>query len=172
MYLCESGYRGHITRKGPMMGAGKALREKHRRVIQHKSEEYGRWHVRSRWFQWEWDTEVRERRGLAPGQNNLESLQRNQEQGTPVSEWCCQEVVNTKSAGCAASCLGPDSGHWWYQNVAVLTAESVWVWPLTWKTKVLNCASGQVHAGLPASSLTSGIFQLHPDTVWGRADLF
>lgn len=39
-----------------MMGAGKALREKHLRVIQHKSEEYGRWHVRSRWFQWGWDT--------------------------------------------------------------------------------------------------------------------
>lgn len=39
----------------------------------------------------------------------LESLQRNQEQSTPVSEWCCQELVNTKSAGCA--CLGPDSGH-------------------------------------------------------------
>lgn len=40
------------------------------------------------------------------------------------------------------------------------------------KKKVLNCASGQVHAGLPASSLTSGIFQLRPDTVLGRADLF
>lgn len=47
--------------------------------------------------------EVGERRELAPSQKKkLESLQRNQEQSTPVSEWCCQELVNTKSAGCAA----------------------------------------------------------------------
>lgn len=103
VYLCESGYRGQITRKGPMMGAGKALREKHHRVIQHKPEEYGSWHVTNRWFQWGWDTGRWERGENWPqAKKKLESLQRNQEQSTPVSEWCCQELVNTKSAGCAA----------------------------------------------------------------------
>lgn len=61
VYLCESGYRDQTTREGPMMGAGKALREKHHRVIQHKPEEYGSWHVTSRWFQWGWDTGMWER---------------------------------------------------------------------------------------------------------------
>lgn len=42
-----------------------------------------------------------ERTGPKP-KKKLESLQRNQEQSTPVSEWCCQELVNTKSAECAA----------------------------------------------------------------------
>lgn len=46
--------------------------------------------------------EVGERRELAPSQKKLESLQRNQEKSTPVSEWYCQELVNTKSAECAA----------------------------------------------------------------------
>lgn len=96
-----------------MLGAGKALREKHHRVKQHKPEEYGSWHVRKWRFQWGGDTGRWERGEDRPQakKKNLESLQRNQEQSTPVSEWCCQELVNTKSAGCAASCLGPDSGH-------------------------------------------------------------
>ena len=87
VYLCEGGYRGQITTKGPMMGAGKALREKHRRVIQHKPEEYGSWHVRRWRFQLGGDTGRWERGEDRPqAKKILESLQRNQEQSTPVSE--------------------------------------------------------------------------------------
>lgn len=98
-----------------MMGAGKSLREKHYRVIQSKPEEHGSWHVRSRRFQW--GKEHREVKAGGVGREEetspklkyIEEHQRNQQQSTPIPKWCCQELVNTKSARCVVSCLGPDS---------------------------------------------------------------
>lgn len=140
-YLCKSECRDQVTRKEPTMGAGKALREK---ASQHKTtcarrtgklvcQEQISVQVGGRWKEGGAqgggrDKGLAKRRGPAPSPQNIEGHQRNQQQSTPVPKWCCQELVNTKSAGCAASGLGPDSFHRVTDGIRMwllLTTESV-----------------------------------------------
>lgn len=54
--------------------------------------------------------------------------QRSQKQSTLIPKWCCQHLVNTKSAGRAVSCLGPESFHQVTDGITqwlFLTTESI-----------------------------------------------